>query len=122
MSATGPAKRAPNENSNLYEEKEIKLYKRHKKYYEDVVDITSAVWRRNRNYESLQVIRDINLFMSRYPVTGKFVSECDGCKEYLHWKRYKCLNCLNLVLCTRCCVSGKQPNCHLITHRMIQFR
>ena len=39
MSATGPAKRAPNENSNLYEEKEIKLYKRHKKYYEDVVDI-----------------------------------------------------------------------------------
>lgn len=69
MSATGPAKRAPNENSNLYEEKEIKLYKHHKKYYEDVVDITSAVWRRNRNYESLQVIPDINLFMSRYSVT-----------------------------------------------------
>ena len=103
-------------------EDEIELCKRHKKYFEDVKKITSVIWCRRREYESLDVIRDMNFFMSRYTTSSQFVSTCNGCASPLPWEKYRCLDCLDLELCEGCYLSGKRPNGHLITHKTIELR
>ena len=110
------------QNISDKEEDEIALYKRHKKYFEDVERITAAIWCRNREYESLDVIRDMNFFMSRYSTSGKFVSTCDGCASRLPWQKYRCLDCFDLDLCGGCYWSGKGPIGHLNTHKTIELR
>ena len=114
--------RASTQNISDKVEDEIALCKRHKKYFEDVERITSAIWCRNREYESLDVIRDMNFFMSRYSRSGQFVSTCDGCASPLPWQKYRCLDCFDLDLCGGCYFSGKRPNGHLNTHRTIELR
>ena len=104
------------------EEDEIALSKRHKKYFEDAERITSAIWCRNREYEPLDVIRDMNFFMSRYSASGQFVSTCDGCNSALPWQKYRCLDCFDLDLCCGCYLSGKRPNGHLNTHKTVELR
>ena len=52
------------------EEDKIALCKRHKKYFKDAEKISSAASLRNREHDSLEVTRDMYLFMSRYTITG----------------------------------------------------
>ena len=110
------------QNISDKEEDEITLSKRHKKYFQDVERITSAIWCRNREYESLDVIRDMNFFMSRYSTSGRFVSTCDGCASPLPWQKYRCLDCFDLDLCGGCYLCGKRPDGHLNTHKTVELR
>lgn len=117
-----PEQRNVSQYGNCCEEKEIALHKRHKKYFEEVQKLTSKIWCRTRQNNSLNFIRDMKLFMSRYSANNEFVSTCDGCAALLPWQKYRCVICFDLDLCESCYISGKQPNGHLSTHRMIELR
>ena len=111
-----------NYNNSTDETKEITMCKRHKSYFDAVQEITAEVWCELQQYESLNVIRDMNLFISRYSNHGEFKSKCDGCSEPLTWKKFRCLACLDLDLCESCYVNVKKPDGHLNTHKMIGLR
>ena len=122
LSTAEPEQRNFSQYGNCYEEKEIALYKRHKKYFEEVQKLTSNIWCRTRQNNSLNFIRDMKLFMSRYSANNEFVSTCDGCAALLPWRKYRCLICFDSDLCESCYINGKQPNGHLSTHTMIELR
>ena len=122
LSDGGPEQIVQSQNRDFDEEKEIVLYKRHKKYFEEVQKATARVWSRTCQNKSLEFIRDMNLFMSRYSVNSEFVTKCDGCAACLPWQKYRCLDCFDIDLCSRCYLSHKQPNGHLTTHKMIELR
>ena len=111
-----------NQSISADENEEIALCKRHKEYFEDVEDISSEVWAWNREYDSLEVIRDKNLFMSRYSTSGQFMSTCDGCDKHLPQQRYRCLDCFDIDICEDCYLSDTRPNGHLDTHKVIELR
>ena len=111
-----------NYNNSTDETKEIAMCKRHKSYFDAVQEITAEVWCELQQYESLNVIRDMNLFISRYSNHGEFKSKCDGCSEPLTWRKFRCLACLDLDLCESCYVNVKKPDGHLNTHKMIGLR
>ena len=122
LSDGGPEQIVQSQNRDFDEEKEIVLYKRHKKYFEEVQKVTARVWSRTCQNKSLEFIRDMNLFMSRYSVNSEFVTKCNGCAACLPWQKYRCLDCFDIDLCSRCYLSHKQPNGHLTTHKMIELR
>ena len=122
LSTAEPERRTHSQHSNCDEEKEIALYKRHKKYFEEVQKLTSSIWCRTRQNNSLNFIRDMKLFMSRYSANNEFVSTCDGCAARLSVRKYRCLICFDSDLCESCYMTDKQPNGHLSTHRMIELR
>ena len=122
LSDSGPEQSTQSQNSDFDEEKEIVLCKRHKKYFEEVQEVTARVWRRTYQNKSLEFIRDMHLFQSRYSVNSEFVTKCNECGACLPWQKYRCLDCFDTDLCARCYLSRKQPNGHLNTHRMIELR
>ena len=104
------------------EEDEIALCKRHKKYFKDAEKISLAASLRNREHDSLEVTRDMYLFMSRYTITGQFVSTCNACTSPLPWQKYRCIDCFDLDLCAACYLSGTRPFGHLHSHKTIELR
>ena len=56
-----PEQRNVSQYGNCCEEKEIALHKRHKKYFEEVQKLTSKIWCRTRQNNSLNFIRDMKL-------------------------------------------------------------
>ena len=56
-----PEQRNVSQYVNCCEEKEIALHKRHKKYFEEVQKLTSKIWCRTRQNNSLNFIRDMKL-------------------------------------------------------------
>ena len=111
-----------NYNNSTDEIKEIAMYKRHKSYFDTVQEITAAVWCELQQHESLNVILDMNLFISRYSTYDEFNSKCGGCSEPLTWKKFRCLTCFDLDLCESCYINVKKPDGHLNTHKMIRLR
>ena len=109
-------------NNSTDETKEIAMCKRHKSYIDAVEEITSEVWCELQQYESMNIIRDTKLFISRYSNYDGFNSKCDGCSEPLTWKKFRCLTCLDLDLCESCYINVKKPDGHLNTHKMIALR
>ena len=122
LSASAPEQSIQTQNSDYDEEKEIVLYKLHKKYFEEVQIATARVWRQTCQSKSQKFIRDMNLFMSRYSVNSEFVTNCNGCAAFLPCQKYRCLDCFETDLCAGCYLSRKQRNSHLSTHRMIDLR
>ena len=122
LSASAPEQSIQTQNSDYGEEKEIVLYKLHKKYFEEVQIATARVWRQTCQSKSQKFIRDMNLFMSRYSVNSEFVTNCNGCAAYLPCQKYRCLDGFDIDLCAGCYLSRKQRNSHLSTHRMIDLR
>ena len=119
---TPPYQVNPNYNNSTNEAKEIVMCKRHKSYIDAVQEITAEVWCELQQYESLNVIRDMNLFISRYSNYVEFNSKCDSCLEPLTSKKFRCLTCLDLDLCESCYINVKKPDGHLNTHKMIRLR
>ena len=119
---TPPYQNNSNFNNSTDEIKEIEMCQRHKSYIDAVKEITVEVWCELQQYESLNAIRDMNLFMSRYSNHDEFNSKCDGCLEPLTSKKFRCLTCLDLDLCEICYINVKKPDGHLNTHRMIGLR
>ena len=122
LSASAPEQSIQTQNSDCDEEKEIVLYKRHKKYFEEVQIATARVWRQTCQSKSQKFNRDMNLFMSRCSVNSEFVTNFNGCAAFLPCQKYRCLDCFDTDLCAGCYLSRKQRNSHLITHRMIDLR
>ena len=104
------------------ENKEIAMCKRHKNYFKTVLEIKVKKWCDLRQYESLSVIRDMNLFIARYAHLIDFDINCDSCSVSLPLEKYRCLICLDLDLCESCYTNGIIPISHVGTHRMIELR
>ena len=119
---TLPHTENPTSFSSEDETKEIDMCKRHREYFKAVLDIKVKMWCDLRQYESLNVIRDMNLFIARYSHLIEFDITCDGCLVSLPLDKYRCLSCLDLDLCESCYTNGIIPKSHLSTHRMIGLR
>ena len=114
--------RNSHQSVNTDEEKEITMYRRHKRYLKDIKKVTSTIWCQHQQYESLDVIRDMTLFMSRYETCSGYVATCNECAAELPWEKYRCLECIDLDLCGGCHLSGKRPDGNLPTHQTISLR
>ena len=51
--------------------------------------------------------KDISLFIAKYADHLAVQITCDGCGDRLSGRRYRCLNCEDLDLCSKC-YSGKK--------------
>ena len=109
-------------SSGEAETKEIEMYKRHREYFKAALEINVVMWCDLRQYESLSVIRDMNLFIVRYAHLIEFDVTCDGCSVLLPLNKYRCLTCLDLDLCESCHNNEVISKSHLNMHRMIGLR
>ena len=103
---------------------EVELYKRHKHYFE-VTKLIGIYGLFNQNFLNgldPDVQRDIHLFVARYSHYFKVGTTCDGCLENITGRRYKCLHCIDMDLCTNCYSNGRKPSEHLEWHQVIELR
>ena len=106
------------------EEAEVEMYKRHKRYFEEVKAIGTGAWcSQNCLKGQIDVQRDIGLFKVRYSSKLEIPFYCDGCSYYfIGGCVYRCHYCTDMNLCKNCFNSGKIPSDHLDWHEFMEFR
>ena len=99
------------------------MHERHKKFFKAAKQQGIDAWcTEHRERASLDVQRDINLFIARYSSHLDVVITCDGCQETIKGSRHRCLNCIDMDLCTSCYRQGAKPNEHTDQHTVIDLR
>ena len=105
------------------EEAEIQAFERHKKFFQEAKNQGIDAWcEKNREKAPIDIQRDINLFIARYSADLEVVITCDGCSENIKGRRYRCLNCVDMDLCSGCYGSAVKPNEHSDQHEVIDLR
>lgn len=105
------------------EEAELKMYERHKKFFNEAKNQSIDAWcNKNREGAPVDIQRDINLFIARYSADLDVVITCDGCQEQIQGRRHRCLNCIDMDLCSKCYNSSAKPDNHTEQHQVIDLR
>ena len=104
------------------EDEELELYKRHKRYLDEALKIKLHVWISNRDNVLPHVKGDMNLFLARYSQRLGVVVECNSCNRNINGHRYRCLNCLDVDLCSACYFTGKITSEHRICHTVLDLK
>ena len=105
------------------EEAELQTFERHKKFFQAAKSQGIDAWcEENREKAPVDIQRDINLFIARYSADLEVVITCDGCTENIKGRRYRCLNCVDMDLCSACYNSTVKPNEHNNQHEVIDLR
>ena len=105
------------------EEAEIEMCARHKRYFEETKATGTSAWCLKHHLKGqVDVKQDICLFKARYSSRLKLKFTCDGCSKKIGGSWYRCLNCIDVNLCTNCYNSGKKPSDHLNSHEIIELR
>lgn len=117
-----PTSDTSNNSFSSNEQQEREMCKRHKKYFEDAKRVIPGSWSQVRHYDSIKFNRDKKFFMARYVGQLTFNSTCDGCRKNLPWKKYRCLDCMDVDLCHSCYSMRRTPGAHQNSHNMVELR
>ena len=104
------------------EDEELELCKRHKRYLDEALKTKLHVWISNRDNVLPHVKGDMNLFLARYSQRLGVVVECNTCNRNINGHRYRCLNCLDVDLCSACYFTGKITSEHRICHTVLDLK
>ena len=104
------------------EHEELKLYKRHKRYFNESLRFKLDVWISNRVNFPQDVREDMGLFLARYSLRLGVGVACNGCTKHINRRRYRCLECFDIYLCSDCYLNGKVFGEHRASHIMLELR
>ena len=74
------------------EDEELKLYKRHKRYFNESLRVKLDVWISNRVNFPQDIREDMGLFLARYSLRFGVRIACNGCTKHIDRHRYRCLD------------------------------
>lgn len=104
------------------EDEELKLYKRHKRYFNESLRVKLDLWISNRINFPQDIREDMGLFLARYSLRFGVRIACNGCTKHIDRHRYRCLDCFDVSLCSNCYINGKVTGEHRTSHTILELR
>ena len=106
----------------INEDEELELCKRHKRYLDEALNTKLHVWISKRDNVLPHVSGDMGLFLARYSKRLGLVVACNSCNRSINEHQYRCLNCLDVDLCSTCYSTGKITSEHRICHTVLGLK
>ncbi|XP_067952130.1 zinc finger ZZ-type and EF-hand domain-containing protein 1-like [Watersipora subatra] len=89
------------------EREELVTYERDRTYYSECYDSFNKWYSRNSATHSKN--KDVQMFIARHCDLLDVEIYCDGCKQTMPGRRYRCLECIDMDLCVTCFTGGVNP-------------
>ncbi|XP_041364980.1 zinc finger ZZ-type and EF-hand domain-containing protein 1-like [Gigantopelta aegis] len=94
--------------SQQEEDEELREYNQCMKWFEECGKGFS-VWYERKEDASKEEKKALQMFVGRFCDLLDVEISCDGCGVTLPGRRYRCLNCMDMDLCTTCYCGGVKP-------------
>ncbi|KAH9489895.1 Zinc finger ZZ-type and EF-hand domain-containing protein 1 [Bulinus truncatus] len=107
--------------TDLKIEEEIAEYERSMKWYGEIKqsdDINEWFKQKEGNRDDKKAVK---MFVARFSDVLDVEISCDGCGVTLPGRRYRCLQCLDMDLCTSCFSGGVEPEDHRDNHEIVHL-
>ena len=104
--------------SNTCEEEELRQFDWSVKLFAEIKDDFSEWFSRNSCNEDK---KELKMFVARFSDVLDVEISCDGCGVTLPGRRYRCLQCDDMDLCTSCFSSGVEPEEHRDDHEIVHL-
>ncbi|XP_048575305.1 zinc finger ZZ-type and EF-hand domain-containing protein 1 isoform X2 [Nematostella vectensis] len=109
--------------NDLSEQQELDHYDDSMRWYEEAKTNFDSWWHRMEETDmTSEQKRRMHLFVAQFSDTLDVVITCDGCDCRLPGRRYRCLVCPDVDLCSACYLGGVKPEGHLEFHQVIDLR
>ncbi|XP_059146557.1 zinc finger ZZ-type and EF-hand domain-containing protein 1-like isoform X2 [Physella acuta] len=102
------------------EEKEMEDYELSMKWYEEINRSDINEWFRQKE-SSKDDKKVVKMFVARFSDVLDVEISCDGCGVTLPGRRYRCLQCMDMDLCTTCFSGGVEPEDHRDNHDIVHL-
>ena len=99
---------------------ELNFLRRHKSFILEIESSSAEKWIQSGTFKGFESERDAYLCLSR--CSSNFVSsrKCNGCDQ--NSSKYRCLQCRDMELCSKCYDEEEESSGHLTSHRMVRLR
>lgn len=103
---------------------ELNILRRHKSFASEIERSSVDTWMQSNISKDFESERDAYLFLSKCFRRFGLFGKCNGCKVNLDYKshRYRCLQCRDMELCSKCYDEEEESSGHLTSHRMVRLR
>ncbi|XP_055877134.1 zinc finger ZZ-type and EF-hand domain-containing protein 1-like isoform X1 [Biomphalaria glabrata] len=108
-------------STDLKVEEEVAEYERSMKWYNEIKQMEEI----NSWFKHKENIKDdkkaVKMFVARFSDVLDVEISCDGCSVTLPGRRYRCLQCMDMDLCTSCFSGGVEPEEHRDSHEIVHL-
>ncbi|GFS06647.1 zinc finger ZZ-type and EF-hand domain-containing protein 1-like, partial [Elysia marginata] len=105
--------------AEVKEEEELEEYNLYMNWFKEVAgDFDSWMSRMNDSNCDKKAFK---WFIARFSDVLDVEITCDGCRTTLPGRRYRCLQCVDMDLCTACFIGGVEPEEHQDTHEIVHL-
>ncbi|XP_031567894.1 zinc finger ZZ-type and EF-hand domain-containing protein 1-like [Actinia tenebrosa] len=109
--------------NDLSEKQELEHYEDCMKWFEEAKNSFDSWWRRMQTQElNPEEKRQMHLFVAEFSDCLDVTITCDGCSCTLPGRRFRCLNCPDVDLCSACYLGGIMPEGHTEDHQVVDLR
>ncbi|RUS90800.1 hypothetical protein EGW08_001419, partial [Elysia chlorotica] len=105
--------------SEVKEEEELEEYNRYMDWFKEVAG-DFGTWF-SHMAEDITDKKSLKWFVARFSDVLDVEITCDGCRTTLPGRRYRCLQCVDMDLCTACFIGGVEPEEHQDTHEIVHL-
>ncbi|KAK3717323.1 hypothetical protein QZH41_011553, partial [Actinostola sp. cb2023] len=109
--------------NDLSEKQELEHYEDCMKWFEEAKINFDLWWSRMQEQEmTSENKRQMHLFVAEFSDCLDVTITCDGCSCTLPGRRFRCLNCPDVDLCSACYLGGIMPEGHTDDHQVVDLR
>ncbi|CAL1538237.1 unnamed protein product [Lymnaea stagnalis] len=107
--------------TDIKEEEEMEDYERSMRWYSEITQSEEINDWFKQKEGGKDDKKSVKMFVARFSDVLDVEISCDGCGVTLPGRRYRCLQCMDMDLCTSCFSGGVEPEEHRDSHEIVHL-